>query len=175
MLTAMDRREVRGLDNDVGRLGTHVPRSIFRAAYRELCARIWIELELLAQVSRQIESPPTYDLVMSAAILRLELVVLVDWCRSPQWRSGILSGEQCDRLCSMLTDVLAALYVDSNDLRAGIPAAQSRVLDELVAETDDGPSLADPGTAQEFTPGDENTVNELIALIGAQAAGRAIQ
>jgi hypothetical protein len=175
MLTATDRREVRGRDGDVSRLGAQIPRSVFRAAYRELCARIWIELELLAQASAQIESRPAQDLVMSAAILRLELVVLVDWCRSPRWRSSILSAEQCDNLCSMLTDVLAALCVDANDLRGGIAAAQDKVLDRLLSVSDDGPSFGEPASAHEFAPGYENTVNELIDVIKAQAGSRAIQ
>jgi hypothetical protein len=71
---------------------------------------------------------------MSAAILRLELIVLVDSCRSAHWRC-MLSVEQCTSLCSMLTDVLAALYVESGHLCDAIIEAQDRVLDELLTMT----------------------------------------
>ena len=104
----------------------HVPQVAFKAAYRDLCARIWIELELLAQIGRCAALDP----MMSAAVLRLQLIVLVDSCRSLRWRQ-MLSTEQRDRLCSMLTDILAALYVDSEDLRVGIAEAQDRVLTEF--------------------------------------------
>jgi len=105
--------------------------SIFTAAYRELCARIWTELELLAQAAGRLERhDPPPDITMSAAILRLELIVLVDSCRSVRWRC-MLSVEQCNSLCSMLTDVLASLYVDCDHLSDAILEAQDRVLDEL--------------------------------------------
>jgi hypothetical protein len=73
------------------------------------------------------------------SVLRLELVVLPDACRSPHWRS-MLSVEQCDCLSSMLTDVLAALYIDSQHLRGGIAAAQHRVLDDLLPQSEVGAS-----------------------------------
>jgi hypothetical protein len=141
---------------------------VFRAAFKELCARIWIELEFLAH-----ESCPPQDVVMSSAVLRLELVVLLDWCRSAHWRSCISSAKQRDGLCSMLTDVLAALYVDSNDLRSGIAAAQDRVLDELVPESDDESSPAEPTSDWERAPGTQNAVHELMSLIEARAPVRA--
>jgi hypothetical protein len=140
MLAATDRREVRACDGHLSRLEAQVPRCVFRAAYKELCTRIWVELEQLAQTAEQLESRPSRDLVtstelvMSTVILRLELVVLVDSCRSPRWRR-MLCAEQLDSLCSMLTDVLAALYVDSEHLCTGIAEAQDRVLDELVWES----------------------------------------
>lgn len=151
-----------------------MPRPVFRAAYKELCTRIWIELELLAQAAGQVERCPPQDLVMSAAILRLELVVLVDSCRSPHWRC-MLSAEQCDSLCSTLTDVLAALYVDPEQLRTGIAEAQDRVLDELLPESEAGPSLADPASACEPGQGYHPAVDELVSLIEARAAARAVR
>ena len=147
-------------------------RPVFRAAYKELCTRIWVELELLAQATRQVENCPPQDLVISTAILRLELVVLVDSCRSPHWRR-MLSAQQCDSLCSMLTDVLAALYVDSEHLRTGIAEAQDRVLDELLPEFEAGASLADPISACELGQGSHAAVNALVGLIEAQAVRRA--
>ena len=130
MLAASDWREIRAYDGDLARPGAQTPRPVFKAAYKELCTRIWIELELLAQAADR----PSQDLVMSTAILRLELVVLVDSCRTPHWRR-MLSAEQRDSVCAMLTDVLAALYVDSEHLYTGIAEAQDRVLDELLPES----------------------------------------
>lgn len=174
MLAALDRRDIRASDGNLSRLRGQMPRPVFRAAYKELCTRIWIELELLAQAAEQVESGPPQDLVISTAILRLELVVLVDSCRSPRWRC-MLSAQQCDSLCSMLTDVLAALYVDSEHLRTGIAEAQDRVLDELLPESETGPSLAHPACACEFGQGSHPAVDELVSLIEAQSAARALR
>ena len=102
---------------------------MFQAAYEELCTRIWLELERLVRL----ESLRPQDLDMRTAILRLEFVVLLDFCRSPGWRS-MLSAQQRENLCSMLTDALSALYVNSERLRDGIEAAQDRVLCEILPE-----------------------------------------
>jgi hypothetical protein len=128
-----------------------MPRAVFRAAYTELCTRIWIELELLARAAEQVENGPAQDLEMSIEILRLELVVLMDSCRSLHWRH-LLSAEQCDCLSSTLTDVLAALYVDPEQLRMGIAKAQDRILDELLPEPEAGPALTDSPSACELVP-----------------------
>jgi hypothetical protein len=132
MLAVSDRREFHTRYGDLSRLSAQAPHTVFEAAYKELCTRLWIELELLAQAAAQVPSGPPQDLAMSAVILRLELIVLVDACRSPHWLC-MLSAEQRDNLCSMLTDVLAALYVDSEHLPAGIAEAQARVLEPLPA------------------------------------------
>jgi hypothetical protein len=174
MLAVSDAREIRACAGNLSGLRAQMPRPVFRAACKELCTRIWIELELLAQAAGQVESCPPQHLVMSTAILRLELVVLVDSCRSPHWRC-MLSAEQCDSLSSMLTDVLAALYVDSEQLRTGIAEAQDRVLDELLPECEAGPSLADPASACELGRGSHPALDELINLLEAQAAARAIR
>jgi len=170
MLPATARQGLRAFDGHVRQ--ARVSRSVFRAAYKELCARIWVELELLAQAARQVESRPPQDLVMRTVLLRLELVVLVDSCRTPQWRC-MLPVEQRDRLCSMLTDLLAALYVDPQDLRTGIADAQDRVLDELLPESESGPRLADLASACELGPSSNCAAHELISLIEAQATDRA--
>lgn len=133
MLAALDRPETRVCHGNLSGL-RQIPTPVFRAAFRELAARIWIELELLAQAAGRIEQHgPPRDITTCAAILRLELVVLVDSCRSAHWRC-MLSVEQRDILCSLLTDVLAALYVDSEHLSDAITAAQDRVFDELLTE-----------------------------------------
>jgi hypothetical protein len=174
MLAATDRRKIPACDGNLSRLAAQTARPVFRAAYKELCTRIWIELELLAQAAGQVESGRPQALVMSTAILRLELIVLVDSCRSSRWRR-MLSVEQCDSLCSMLTDVLAALYVDSEHLQGGIAEAQDRVLDELLPESEAGPPLADPEFACQRGPGPHSVVDELVSLIQAQAASRALR
>jgi hypothetical protein len=172
MLAATDRRKIPAYEGNLSRPGAQRARPVFRAAYKELCTRIWIELELLAQAAAgQAEGRRSQAPVMSTAILRLELIVLVDSCRSSRWRR-MLSAEQCDSLCSMLTDVLAALYVDSEHLRAGIAEAQDRVLDELLPESEAGPALADP--ACQLGQGSHSAVDELVSLIQAQAAARAL-
>lgn len=129
MFAPTEQREIRPPNLAARHLGTRLPLPVFQAAYKELCTRIWIELELLAQANT---SPPQ-ELTMSTAILRLELIVLVDSCRSPRWRH-LLTTEQRDSLCSMLTDVLAALYVDLDHFHTAITAAQDRVLDELLPD-----------------------------------------
>ena len=174
MLAATDQREIRPSNGNLRHLDTRMPRPIFRAAYKELCTRIWIELELLAQALGEVDSRSPRDLALSTAILRLELVVLVDSCRSPRWRR-MLSTDQRDSLCSMLTDVLAALYVDPEHLNTALVEAQDRVLDELLPEAEAIPSPSDPAPAYEFGQGSPAAVNELMSLIEAQAAARAAQ
>jgi hypothetical protein len=170
MLAALDRPETSVCHGNLSQLRLQIPTPVFRAAYRELCARIWIELELLAQAAGQMERPdPPRDIMMSAAILRLELVVLVDSCRSAHWRC-MLSVEQCNRLCSMLTDVLAALYVESGHLSDGLMEAQDRVLDELLTESVARPLLAEPALVWERSQGSDPAIEELLRLIEAQAA-----
>src|SRR5215472_4165019 len=132
MLAAADRREIRGHEGRLSRLRAEIPHSVFRTAYEELCARIWMELEALGQAAGQ--GSPLQDLLMSTVILRLELVILVDSCRSQRWRH-MLSTEQRDSMCSLLTDLLAALCVDLEQLTTGIAEAQGRVLDESVRST----------------------------------------
>jgi hypothetical protein len=172
MLAVTGRREVFASH---GSLSQEPSSPAFRAAYRELCTRLWIELELLAQATQRFEGPHPHNLTMRAAILRLELIVLVDSCRSSHWRR-LLSEAQSDRVCSMSTDLLAALYVDSEHLSTGIANAQERILDELMPQSEPGRS---PGLnleceldlEPEFEP--NSAVHELISLLEAQAAARA--
>jgi hypothetical protein len=121
-----------------------------------------------AVVQTQRHEPPR-DIVMSAAILRLELVVLVDSCRTAHWRC-MLGAEQCNSLCSMLTDVLAALYVESGYSSDAITEAQDRVLDELLQESAARSSAADPSSLSELGQDSDPAINELIRLIEEQAA-----
>jgi hypothetical protein len=163
MFAVTDHPEIRASDRHLRRIAPQTPVPVFRAAYKELCTRLWIELELLAQAIQS----PSQDLVITAAIFRLELVVLIDACRSPSWRR-MLSPDQRDSLCSMLTDVLAALYVEPEYLNTAILEAQDRVLDELLLQ-----SQPSPTTSTERGP--HIAINELVSLIEAQAAARFIQ
>lgn len=173
MRAATNRRETGVRVGNASPLRARVSRPVFRAAYKQLCTRIWIELEFLAQAAARVDRRPSQDLVMSSEILRLELVVLVDSCRSPYWRC-MLSAEQCDSMCSTLTDVLAALHVDSEHLPTGIAEAQGRVLDELLPEPEAAASLGDPESVRELGAGSEPALKELLSLIEAQAAAHAI-
>ena|ERR1700761_6577825 len=130
MLAATHWHDIRICDPSPALIEDQTPDPAFRTAYEELCTRIWTELELLGLAAEPGENRPARDLVMHAAILRLELVVLVDCCRSPRWRD-MLCAHQCDTLSAMLRDVLAALHVDSEHLPAAIAMAQDRVFDEI--------------------------------------------
>jgi hypothetical protein len=174
MLAATAQPEFHALNDHLSQLMPQLSRPVFRAAYRELCTRIWIELELLAQAIRQLEGCPSQNELVSPTILRLELVVLIDSCRSPRWRY-MLSGGQRDRLCSMLTDVLAALYVESEQLRSGIADAQDRVLEELIPESEPGLPPLDSADACGHDPISNPAVEELMRLIEGKAAARALQ
>ena len=171
MLAATEPREIGAGAGGPGTSGGPIARRVFKAAYRELCARIWLELELLAQSAARFAGSAPPRLAMSTAILRLELVVLVDSCRSPNWRC-MLSVEQRDSLGSLLTDVLAALYVDSEHLCMGIADAQDRVLEELVPQPETGPAPADSVSACEGGMQANAAVHELVTLIEAKAAAR---
>jgi len=172
MLAARNRRESHVCEVDRGQVGARTPYPVFKAAYKELCTRIWIELELLMQSAQQVDIGRPRDLVMVTAILRLELIVLVDSCRSPGWRS-MLAAEQCESLCSMLTDVLAALYVDSEHLRKGIAEAQDRILDELQPAPEAWRSPPDPASHVPLGRSSHSAADELVSLIEARAASRA--
>ena len=58
--------------------------------------------------------------------------------------------EMRDSMCSLLTGLLAALYVDPENLSTGIAEAQGRVRDELVPAAEAGCLWTDPGSADEL-------------------------
>jgi hypothetical protein len=133
-----DRRADHGHDRRPAPAATAPPA--FGEAYADLCSRIWSELATLddavaSAVAHEADERHR-DLGLDAEILRLELIVLVDSCRSARWRLSLLTAEQCDRMCSMLTDVLAALYVDEDGLAAGLADAKDRVLEEFMTATE---------------------------------------
>ncbi len=119
------------------------PLPAFREAYADLCSRIWSELAVLDDDLGRAGPSADEDLALRAPILRLELLVLVDACRSARWRLTLLSADQCERMCAMLTDVLAALYVEDDELAAGLADAKDRVLEEFLTETDRQPAATE--------------------------------
>ena len=73
-------------------------------------------------------------LLMNAATLRLELLVMLDACDSTAWRS-LLEGGQRQNLRSMLNDVLEAIAVTPDALtRDVIECAQDRLLDQVLGQ-----------------------------------------
>jgi hypothetical protein len=110
-------------------------RTIYAAALIELCGRIWAELESLADLWEQsdIADAPSV-LLMSAATLRLELLVMLDSCDSVLWRSLLEYGQR-QNLRSMLIDVLETIAVTPDLLkRQVIERAQDRLLDEVFTQ-----------------------------------------
>jgi hypothetical protein len=100
----------------------------------ELCGRIWWALERLAQLCDLAVNPGDSKLLLSAATLRLELLVIVDSCESTSWGTMLVASERRN-LCSMITDVLGAIAVSSDKLqRSHIECAQDRVFDEVLAQ-----------------------------------------
>jgi hypothetical protein len=126
--------------------------TLYAAAVIELCARVWLELERLAELCQHGgNSDAVAFLALRAATLRLELLVLSDACDSPLSRSR-LSGEQRASLRSMLSDVLNAIAFEPDTLtRNSIGQAQDRLFDEVLAQY----STAALSTAlAEFAPSD---------------------
>ena len=146
MLAAAHRQDTPANDVKPDPSRARPPALVFTAAYAELCSRIWAELALLADAASPVDGSPAADLEMRAAILRLELVVLIDACRSARWRVRLLTADQCDRMCALLTDILAALYVDPDGLPAGIADSQDRVHAEFLAERAGAAARARAGT-----------------------------
>ena len=122
MLAATAQREIRPSNGNLRHLGTRLPLPVFRAAYKELCTRIWIELELLAQALAQVDSGPPQDLALSSAILRLELVVLIDSCRSPPVGAA----------CYPQTNAIARLLPAPSSKRAPSCAARVRAPTQVI-------------------------------------------
>ena len=111
-----------------------LPRRVYADAVMELCGRIWCALERLAQLCDLAAIPEDATLLLTAATLRLELLVITDSCKSASWAAMLLTSERRN-LCSMLGDVLGAIAVSSDELkRSHIECAQDRVFDEVLAQ-----------------------------------------
>jgi hypothetical protein len=100
----------------------------------ELCGRIWLELEHLAQLNSHASTPQESSLELAAETLRLELHLIMNACESSAW-VFMLSPEVRGRLHSMSGDVLGTMAVTSDALTLGvIEGAQDRVFDEMLAQ-----------------------------------------
>jgi hypothetical protein len=97
-------------------------KEAYSAACVELFWRLWVELECAAErVSRS-----------RAEVLRLELALLLDACRSERWRL-LLSISQRLSLQSTIEDVLDALNSSAETVpRDAIAWAQNRLLDAVL-------------------------------------------
>lgn len=107
-----------------------LPAGSCNEALIELCARIWSELEHLANWRdlASIPADPTVELLSET--LRLELVLLMDSCESRSWVLMLDNGVR-RRLSAMSKALLKILDVSSNALtRRVIECAQDRVFDE---------------------------------------------
>ena len=107
----------------------------FAAALVEVCARIWLELERLAESSERVSAPAeSPKLLLMAETLRLELLLLLDSCDSAFCRS-LLAAEQRRILRRLVLDVLAAIEFAADGLeRSAIEQAQDRLLGEVQAQ-----------------------------------------
>src|SRR5580658_529311 len=100
-------------------------KEAFAAACVELFSRLWAELNALSATPGPPRAP-------SAEILRLELVLVLDACRSARWRM-LLDRSQRLSLQYLLRDVLDALNSWSGEFPCPpIEWAQNRLLDALL-------------------------------------------
>lgn len=114
---------------------SQLPTIPFAAALVELCARIWLELERLAEWSERVSAPAeSPKLLLKAETLRLELLLLLDSCDSAFCRS-LLDAEQRQILRRLVLDVLAAIEFAPDGLeRSAIEQAQDSLLGEVQAQ-----------------------------------------
>jgi hypothetical protein len=115
---------------------SQVPASTYATALVELCACVWVDLEGLVELCEQTGAGvpgASSILLLKAATLRLELLVLLDSCDSAYWRS-LLNAAQRQNLRSMLIDVFEAIAFTPDALRrCAIEQAQDRLFDEVLA------------------------------------------
>lgn len=113
-----------------------LPASSCKKALIELCARIWWELERLANW-RDCGDPA---LELLSETLRLELVLIMDSCESPSWML-MLDMDVRRHLIAMSKAVLSILAVSPNALtRRVFECAQDRVFDEALSHYESGSS-----------------------------------
>ncbi|MGO9993090.1 MAG: hypothetical protein ACLPTF_11345 [Steroidobacteraceae bacterium] len=105
----------------------------YAAASIQLFSRLWADLEVLSdQLAATTDQPP--DVIeLRLEMFRLELIVLLDNCRSARWRS-MLSPEHRLVLRATLEDLLATLAVPPDAFgRAVIFQAQNQVFDAVLS------------------------------------------
>jgi hypothetical protein len=113
-----------------------LPASNCNKALIELCARIWWELERLANWRDCATVPGDPTLELLSETLRLELVLIVDSCESASWMlMQDIGVRRC--LSAMSKAVLSLLAVSPTALtRRVIECAQDRVFDEALNHYD---------------------------------------
>jgi hypothetical protein len=100
-------------------------KEAFAAACIELFSRLWAELNVLSAAADSPAHPRD-------EILRLELILVLDACRSERWRMMLDSSQRLSLEC-LLRDVLDALSTSSGELPCTpIEWAQNRLLDALL-------------------------------------------
>lgn len=109
---------------------------IYAVAAIELYSRLWLALERLASCGD--DDGPRIEIAL--VILRLELVVLLDACDSPLWRS-MLRAEHRIQLRATLKSVLRILSARSDDRGTALSDAQDRLLDAVLAQCSCSPHL----------------------------------
>jgi len=108
-------------------------KEAFAAACIELFSRLWVELNALSAAADPAGAPPA-DLPSQPRdeILRLELILVLDACRSEQWRMMLDRSQRLALEC-LLRDVLDALNSSSAEFPCTpIEWAQNRLLDALL-------------------------------------------
>jgi hypothetical protein len=109
-------------------------KEAFAVACIELFSRLWVELDSTCGVLDSMRVGSISLVSERVEILHLELILLLDACRSARWRT-LLDTPQRLSLQLLLDDVLTALNHASNEIRRGpIESAQNRVLDALVEQ-----------------------------------------
>jgi hypothetical protein len=98
-------------------------REAFAAACIELFSRLWAELNALSAAA---------DPDRRGEILRLELILVLDACRSARWRMMLDRSQRLSLEC-LLRDVFDALNSSSAEFPCRpIEWAQNRLLDALL-------------------------------------------
>jgi hypothetical protein len=119
----------------------------YAAACVELFSRLWAELNALSATAGPARAPLAIHSADSRdEILRLELILVLDACRSARWRM-MLDRSQRLSLESLLRDVLDALNAWSGEFPCTpIEWAQNRLLDALLEHcaTDSCPIVDQP-------------------------------
>lgn len=123
-----------------------VAEETFSIACVELYARLWSDLDAFAAADEARARDPLGPI----ALLRLELLILLDACQSPRWRA-VLSGAQQLALRAVVTDVLAVLNRPLEGLtREVIAEVQDRLFEEIVRRcavaTEEHPQARRTGT-----------------------------
>lgn len=109
-------------------------KEAFAVAHIELFSRLWVELDSMCGMLDSLRVRSMGLISERVEILRLELILLLDACRSARWRT-LLDTSQRLSLQLLLSDVLAALNQAPDEVPRGpIEWAQNRILDALVEQ-----------------------------------------